>query len=187
MSKKSNLYRVGALAKKLGKTTRTLRFYEQLGLLIPQKRSTSGYRLYGEEALVQVQWIEQLQDMGFSLGDIKAFLEGLDQAQNRPTKMNQIRSFYEERLRETQKKIQNLIALERQLEYSLLALDPCPRCDTDADEHQCRSCIDETLKSQSANIPIKLMPKILEPLVHRALHPNTQSEKHHNNIKGFHE
>ena len=67
MSKKNNLYRVGALAKKLGKTTRTLRFYEQLGLLIPQKRSESGYRLYGEEALTQVQWIEQLQDMGFSI------------------------------------------------------------------------------------------------------------------------
>jgi len=178
MSKKDHLYHIGALAKKLGKTTRTLRFYEQLGLLIPQKRSKSGYRLYGEEALVQVQWIEQLQGTGFSLGDIKTFLEGLDQAQNRPTKMNQIRSFYEERLRETQKKIQDLIALERQLEYSLLALDPCTRCDTHAEEHQCRSCINETFKSQNPNIPSKeFMPKILEPLVHRALPPNPQSEK----------
>ena len=184
MSENNKLYRVGMLAKKLGKTTRTLRFYEQLGLLIPQERSKSGYRLYGEEALVQVQWIEQLQDMGFSLGDIKAFLEGLDQAQNRPTKMNQIRSFYGERLRETQKKIQNLLALERQLEYSLLALDPCPRCDTNAEEHQCRSCIDQTLTSQRTNL---LMPKILEPLVHRALHPNSQSKKHQKNSKGFHE
>ena len=178
MSKKNNLYRVGALAKKLGKTTRTLRFYEQLGLLIPQKRSESGYRLYGEEALTQVQWIEQLQDMGFSLGEIKAFLEGLDQAQNRPTKMNQIRSFYEERLRETQEKIQNLLALEQQLEYSLLALDPCVRCDTQADEHQCRACIEKTMQSHNNSTSTKsFMPRILEPLVHRALHPNSQSEQ----------
>ena len=178
MSENQSLYRVGALAKKLDKTTRALRFYEQLGLLIPRKRSKSGYRLYGEEALLQVRWIEQLQDMGFSLGDIKAFLEGLDQAQNRPTKMNQIRSFYEERLRETEKKIHNLLALERQLKYSLLALDPCPRCDTHAEEHKCRRCISLTLKSHDNNFPHKpLMPKILEPLVHRALHPNTQSEK----------
>ena len=178
MSEQNNLYRVGALAKKLGKTTRTLRFYEQLGLLIPQKRSAAGYRLYGEEALVQVQWIEQLQDMGFSLGDIKAFLEGLDQAQNRPTKMNQIRSFYEERLRETQEKIKKLLALEHQLEYSLLALAPCVRCDTHAEEHQCRSCIDETLASQDSKSPrIQFMPEILEPLVHRALHPKSQSEQ----------
>lgn len=180
MSTNKKLYRVGILAKKSGKTTRALRFYEQLGLLIPQKRTESGYRLYGEEALIQVQWIEQLQDMGFSLGDIKGFLEGLDQAQHRPTKMNQIRSFYEERLRETRDNIQKLLALEKRLEYSLLALDPCVRCDTNAGEHHCRSCIDETLKSQegaSITSTQASMPEILEPLMHRVLHPQSISSK----------
>ena len=174
------LFRIGELAKNLGKTKRTLRFYEQLGLLIPQKRSPSGYRLYGKEALIQVQWIEQLQDMGFSLGDIKTFLEGLDHAQHRPTKMNQIRTFYEERLRETRDRLQKLLALEQQLEYSLLALDPCVRCDTHADEHQCRSCIDETLSAhnqRSFSSSGKLMPEVLEPLMHRVLHPNPLSTK----------
>ena len=92
--------------------------------------------------------------------------------------MNQIRSFYEERLRETQEKMQKLLALKNQLEYSLLALAPCVRCDTNAEEHQCRSCIDETLKSQDIKSPrVQFMPDILEPLVHRALHPKSQSEQ----------
>jgi MerR family transcriptional regulator, copper efflux regulator len=180
MSLEKKLYRVGALAKKSGKTTRTLRFYEQLGLLIPQKRTESGYRLYGEEALIQVQWIEQLQDMGFSLGDIKTFLEGLDQAQHRPIKMSQIRSFYEDRLRETRENIQKLLGLEKQLEYSLLALDPCVRCDTNAEKHHCRSCIDETLKSHVSGKAVSMsssMPEILEPLMHRVLHPQSLSSK----------
>jgi DNA-binding transcriptional MerR regulator len=162
---KTQLYRIGILAKRLGKTARTLRFYEQLGLLVPQERTESGYRLYGEEALVQVQWIEQLQGMGFSLGDIKSFLEGLDQAQNRPSKMNQIRDFYEKRLEETRDKLRKILALEQQLESSLSTLDPCTRCDTNAEEHNCHSCLDETLRLQQRDS----MPTVLAPLIYRTL------------------
>lgn len=165
------LYRVGELAKKLGKTARALRFYEQLGLLLPHERTSAGYRLYGEDALLQVQWIEQLQGMGFSLGDIKKFLEGLDQAHSRPSKMNQIRSFYEERLRETQAQIQKLIALEQQLEYSLSTLDPCSRCDTSAEEHHCHGCLQETLANQQNTD----LPAVLIPVVQRVLQDTQDS------------
>ena len=170
-SKTLKLYRVGDLAKKLGKTARALRFYEQLGLLLPQARTPAGYRLYSEDALIQVQWIEQLQGMGFSLGDIKKFLEGLDQAHSRPSKMNQIRSFYEERLRETRDQIQKLIALEQELEYSLSTLDPCTRCDTSAQEHHCHGCLQETLaKQQNTDLPA-----VLIPVVQRALQENSET------------
>ena len=93
-SKNTSLYKIGALSKKMGKTTRALRFYEQLGLLVPQKRSESGYRLYGEEAIIQITWIETLQSLGFSLGEIKSFLEELEKAQNTSSKMEQIKEFY---------------------------------------------------------------------------------------------
>ena len=164
----SHLYRIGEFAKKVGKTSRTLRFYEQLGLIFPQGRTDSGYRLYGEDAFLQIQWVEQLQELGFSLGDIKSFLEGLDHAQNRPEKMNQLRDFYEERLADTQAQLRKLLELEDQLKVSLETLDPCSRCDRDVSEYNCRSCLEKTLKIQHRD----KLPIVLEPVILRVLQEN---------------
>jgi len=161
----SQLYRIGEFAKKVGKTSRTLRFYEKLGLIFPQGRTESGYRLYSKDAFLQIQWVEQLQDLGFSLGDIKNFLEGLDQAQNRSEKMNRLRDFYEERLTETQAQLRKLLELENQLKVSLKTLDPCSRCDKDLSEYNCRSCLEETLQAQQRD----KLPVVLEPVISRVL------------------
>ena len=106
-----------------------------------------------------------MQNWGFSLGDIKSFLEGLDQAQNRPEKMNQLRGFYEERLTETQAQLRKLLELEVQLKDSLKTLDPCSRCDRDVSEYNCRSCLEKTLQAQHRD----KMPVVLEPVISRVL------------------
>ena len=152
-AKNTNLYRIGTLSKKMGKTSRTLRFYEKLGLLRPQKRTESGYRLYGEDAVVQISWIETLQALGFSLGEIKSFLEDLEQAQTAPTKMKQLKEFYANRLAETQKTIHKLQSLACELSSSLEALQDCTMCTFDEEEHICRSCL-----SKASNIPSLITP-----------------------------
>jgi MerR family transcriptional regulator, thiopeptide resistance regulator len=53
---------------------RTLRFYDQVGLLKPSRRSEAGYRLYQEADLTRLQQILALKFLGFSLTEIKAFL-----------------------------------------------------------------------------------------------------------------
>jgi MerR family transcriptional regulator, thiopeptide resistance regulator len=53
---------------------RTLRFYDQIGLLKPSQRSESGYRLYNASDLTRLQQILSLKLLGFSLSEIKAFL-----------------------------------------------------------------------------------------------------------------
>ena len=155
--KTSSLYKIGALSKRMGKTARALRFYEQLGLLVPQKRSASGYRLYGEEAITQVTWIETLQSIGFSLGEIKSFLDNLEKAQNAPSKMEQIKEFYQEQLAETQKTIHKLQSLAAELSSSLDALQDCAQCTRDKLAHTCRSCLSEEPK----------IPALIEPLLFR--------------------
>ena len=59
-------YRIGALAKKANKTVRTIHFYEELGLLSPAARSPGGFRLYNDQALDRIHWIERLQVLGCS-------------------------------------------------------------------------------------------------------------------------
>ena len=69
--------RIGELAKKTGKTTRALRLYEELGLLVPSARTEGGFRLYHEANAERVFWIGKLQDLGFTLPQIQNLLSTL--------------------------------------------------------------------------------------------------------------
>src|SRR5690348_14244130 len=70
--------RVGDLAKRTGKTVRALHLYEEHGLLAPAERSGGGYRLYTRESELRVRWIDKLQQMGFSLSDIKQIVRDVE-------------------------------------------------------------------------------------------------------------
>lgn len=52
-------------------TVRTLRFYEELGLLVPSQKNSSGHRLYGLEELAKLQQIQSLKFLGYSLQEVK--------------------------------------------------------------------------------------------------------------------
>jgi MerR family transcriptional regulator, repressor of the yfmOP operon len=67
---------IGEVAERTGVTQRTLRFYEEKGLLKPPTRMEGGFRLYSEEDVRRVEQIKQLQSLlGISLADIKAMVE----------------------------------------------------------------------------------------------------------------
>jgi DNA-binding transcriptional MerR regulator len=70
--------RIGELAHTTGVTTRTLRHYEAEGLLDSQ-RSANGYRQYPDEAVLRVRNIRELLAIGFTVGDVCAFVGYLDQ------------------------------------------------------------------------------------------------------------
>lgn len=73
---------VRAAAERLGVTPRTLKYYEELGLVLPA-RSQGRYRIYDEEALARFDRILQLRSIGFSLQAIAEFLKRpLEAAQN---------------------------------------------------------------------------------------------------------
>lgn len=67
-------YTAGELAKLAGVTSRTIRYYDQRGLLLPAGHSESGYRLYDDSALVKMQQIVMLKFAGFSLEEIRNLL-----------------------------------------------------------------------------------------------------------------
>jgi MerR family transcriptional regulator, thiopeptide resistance regulator len=67
-------YRTGQFAKKASVTIRTLRYYDQVGLLSPREHTGSGYRLYTDEDLLTLQHILALKFLGFSLDEIRMCL-----------------------------------------------------------------------------------------------------------------
>lgn len=65
------MYTITEFSSKTGVSNRTLRFYEELGLLLPKERNQSGHRIYGMDELSRLQLIQSLKFTGYSLQEIK--------------------------------------------------------------------------------------------------------------------
>jgi MerR family transcriptional regulator, repressor of the yfmOP operon len=73
------LWRVGEVAKLTGVTPRTLRYWDELGLLRPTDYGNNGARLYSQADLARVNRVRDLQDLlGFSLSEVGAVLDTED-------------------------------------------------------------------------------------------------------------
>ena len=71
--------RIGEVARRLDVSTRTLRYYEELGLVEPSDRSPGGSRRYAEADVERIVHIRELQQvLGFDLDRIRQMLEAED-------------------------------------------------------------------------------------------------------------
>ena len=64
-------YSINELSKIAKISTRTLRYYNEIGLLNPKRINSSGYRIYGEYEVDKLQQILFYKSMGFKLENIK--------------------------------------------------------------------------------------------------------------------
>lgn len=72
----ARLLKIQEVAAELGLTPRSIRYYEEIGLLKPAARSDGAYRLYDADDLERLRFIKGLRDdAGFSLAEIGALLE----------------------------------------------------------------------------------------------------------------
>ena len=131
------LLRIGELAAQSGKSVRALHLYEELGLLAPEHRSRGGFRLYHPSAAARVQWINKLQDAGFSLNELKDLLRDVEIERVVPEAMRRVRAVFEQKLAETRAARSRLDKLETDLVDSLAYLEGCRGC---APVHQPAAC-----------------------------------------------
>ena len=69
-------YQIGEVADRTGVTQRTLRFYEEKGLLKPAERMEGGFRLYSEQDIEHIELIKRLQSLlNLSLAEIKEMVD----------------------------------------------------------------------------------------------------------------
>ena len=67
--------KIGELGDQCGVTTKTIRYYESIGLLDEPLRTPSGYRDYGDVAVERLRFIRDAQSTGLSLAEISSVLE----------------------------------------------------------------------------------------------------------------
>jgi DNA-binding transcriptional MerR regulator len=72
------LWKVGELARRTGLSVRTLRYYDEIGLLSPAQHSDAGYRLYAPADIARLQQIRSLRELGFPLEEIRTLLDHPD-------------------------------------------------------------------------------------------------------------
>lgn len=65
---------VQQIAARVGLPSRTVRYYDRIGLVPADERSTAGYRLYGPEGEARLRFIRHAKTLGFSLNEIRGLL-----------------------------------------------------------------------------------------------------------------
>ncbi len=95
--------RIGEFSKHSGESIDTLRYYEKLGLLKPQR--INGQRLYGENELKIISIIQKLKKLSFKLAEIKMILEldcevdeGIDKGQLQMVTINKCLALFQNNL-----------------------------------------------------------------------------------------
>lgn len=68
------MYTIGTAAKRTGMSTKTIRYYADIGLVVPESRSESGYRLYDDRALRRLIFVRRARAFGFSVDTCRNLL-----------------------------------------------------------------------------------------------------------------
>jgi len=107
-----DLSQIGGVAERLGVSTRTIKYYEELGLISPENRSPGGFRLYDAQDVERLERVLRLKNMGFSLAAIREFLSVRDAAQEATREA--VLAETTEHLREREREVAARIAKTRQ-------------------------------------------------------------------------
>lgn len=73
--------RIGDLAEAVSLPTKTIRYYEEIGLLPKPERLPNGYRAYDDSACERLRFVKAAQAVGFSLGEIKEIVAFRDRGE----------------------------------------------------------------------------------------------------------
>lgn len=130
----------GDLARRTGTTVRTVRFYEEAGMLKPASVGKGGRRFYTEAELERLALITDLRELDLPLDEIRELLRMKEGCTSAPELAERFATVLMEKLGRTQRRLQALLRLRDEFSAALRALGTCRSCSTPLHAHPCGSC-----------------------------------------------
>jgi len=122
-SETPKMYTIGDLARELEVSTRTIRYYEERGLLSPQRTINTQQRLYTPGDRVRLKLLLRARGLGFRLEDIRELFEIYDATHDERRQGQRLRGMIAERLEQVEAQLRDITDLRDELRDALVAVD----------------------------------------------------------------
>jgi DNA-binding transcriptional MerR regulator len=134
---------IGVIAKKAGVSVRTIRYYEELGLIHPSGHSTGGFRLYGEATLKRLELIGFLKGLDLTLLEIRRIFDAGKNSVDGKESLLQLMDLLCGRLQMVSSRLDALAKMKRDLAAVIDVLGACGSCGETALLHStcCDNCV----------------------------------------------
>lgn len=134
-------YRIGDIAKECSVTIRTVRYYEELGLLKQNRRTRGNQRYYSENDILYIKRILELKDLGFSLEEIKKIVSLKKADETGEKRRNELLRQYRAKLSESLERKQKIEDHIDELSWRIKQLEGAADTFTECPGPLCKDCI----------------------------------------------
>lgn len=132
-------YKIGEAADFLGTTVRTIRFYEEKGLLQPL-RTDGGTRLYGRSHISRLKSILHLAESGFSIESIRLIASIRETCKTGDESSKKVTAILDGEIEKISVKIRGLRNLKDAIAQAKAAVRKCQGCKNKPTSHGCPTC-----------------------------------------------
>src|SRR5438876_8418171 len=131
------------MVKRSGSTPRTIRFYEEVGLLHPVGRTPGGHRIYAESELEKLTFIADLRDAGLSIEEIKELFDLRRAAGGARTASAEVARKLNEKIEDLRRRMAVLGRLRDEFASSIdIFQHSCAACKHPPGQEVCDACTD---------------------------------------------
>ena len=152
LRRKDGMLTTGDMARLSSNTLRTVRFYEEAGLVTPVQRTEGGHRLFPQSELRKLQLVSDLRGAGFSLEEIREMIDARTRDRGPQEAARDIVSRLESQIYSMRSRLELLTRLLEDLEGARRIITRCAECpDPNPSTEACLSC--KQLENAQGEIP----------------------------------
>ncbi len=137
---KDGLMQIGELARRAGITLRTVRYYEELGLINHAVRTKGGFRLYDDGELRKLEMIRDLQELDFPLAKIRTLFSRKREARSGADLAQDVRETLSAQLREMDHRIARYQTMRDAILETMDMVRVCASCPLRPTPEVCWAC-----------------------------------------------
>jgi len=161
----STLMQIGEVAKRVDVTVRTVRYYEEMGLIEPAMRTEGGFRLYDISVVRRLQLIHALRSLDFPLKDIQELLNIRQDSHTGTVAAHRLMRLLQIQLERTNERIAQLMAIRADIEKAMALTAECAGCHLELVGQPCYTCGNVLEFAKSEHPEASVERDQLEPLL----------------------